>query len=137
MRLLHRLVAHQDGNLERKISLTVPEDQSQPPSSAVKELSRRQLKDLLTDVYASKARTDRRHVGFGCTNCIAGLVLTILLPADGPGNSGYVIKVCKNVPVLVIWVSQVDWVSNRCCDESLSTWSCVCFPLFQTCSVVP
>ena len=65
-------MAHQDGNLERKISLTVPEDQSQPPSSAVKELSRRQLKDLLTDVYASKARTDRRQassllvLGFLC-----------------------------------------------------------------------
>ena len=58
-----RLVAHQDGILERGISLSLPDDPAQVRPSAVKELSRRQLKDLLADVYASKARADRRWAG--------------------------------------------------------------------------
>ena len=53
-----RLVALDDGNLDRNISLS-PRS-AERPAPVVKDLTRRQLKDLIADVYASKARTDLR-----------------------------------------------------------------------------
>lgn len=61
--LLGRLVAAEDGNLTRGISLS-PRAEHSParPRPFVKDLSKRQLKDLLEDVYLSKARSDARCV---------------------------------------------------------------------------
>lgn len=57
-------MALEDGNLQRDISLSPRCAQAAgdatPRAAHVKELSRRQLKDLLADVFASKTRADAR-----------------------------------------------------------------------------
>ena len=55
-----RLVAHEDGILERGLSLSPAAEDAPRARPAVKELSKRQVKDLIADVYLSKARSDAR-----------------------------------------------------------------------------